>query len=127
MSALMDPNIERTIPTNSEAERSVLGGILLEAKAYDEAAARGLTTSDFSVDSHRRIYLAIQQMGEAGSPIDLVTVCNFLGDRRELDPLGGAAYLASLLEGVPDRPSIGHYVDPPSSIAQLVHELFRSS
>jgi replicative DNA helicase len=107
----MSAVIERTLPANSEVERSVLGGILLEAKAYDEAAARGLTASDFSLDSHRRIYLAMQQMGEAGSPIDLVTICNFLGDRRELEPLGGAAYLASLLEGVPDRPSIGHYVD----------------
>jgi replicative DNA helicase len=111
MSAVMDHNIERSIPANPNAERSVLGGILLDAKAYDEAAAGGLTTSDFSLDSHRRIYFAIQQMGEAGSAIDLVTLCNFLGDRRELEPLGGAAYIAGLLEGVPDRPSIRHYVD----------------
>jgi replicative DNA helicase len=53
----------------------------------------------------------MQQMGEAGSPIDLVTLCNFLGDRSELEPLGGAAYIAGLLEGVPDRPSISHHVD----------------
>jgi replicative DNA helicase len=104
-------DIEHSLPASVDAERSVLGGILLDPKAYDEAADRGLTVSDFSLDSHRRIYLAMQQMGEAGSPIDLVTLCNFLGDRRELEPLGGAAYLAGLLEGVPDRPSIKHYVD----------------
>lgn len=109
MSSIMDH--ERLLPVNVEAERSVLGGIMMDPKAYDEAAALGLTASDFSIDSHRRIYLAMQQMGEVGSAIDLVTICNFLGDRRELEPVGGAAYISALLEGVPERPGgIKHHI-----------------
>src|SRR5258708_1879467 len=73
MSNVMEHNLERTLPANTDDERSVLGGMLLDAKAYAEAAARGLAASDSSHDSHRRIYLTIQQMVEAGSDLDLVT------------------------------------------------------
>jgi len=108
----VDHTIERSLPVNVEAERSVLGGIMLGAGAYDEAAALGLTASDFALDSHRRIYLAISQMGEAGSAIDLVTLCNFLGDHRDLEPVGGAAYVSALLDAVPDlRSDIKHHVE----------------
>jgi len=99
-----------SLPSNIEAERSILGTILLNEQAYDQAADMGLMPADFSLDSHRRIYAAISDMRESGQPVDLVTLPNALEIRKQLEsigaPEGGAAYIASLLDGVPDRPSI---------------------
>jgi replicative DNA helicase len=55
----LDNQIESSQPTRIDAERSVLGGILLDPAVYEEAAALGLTATDMSLDSHRRIYLCM--------------------------------------------------------------------
>ena len=102
--------IERSLPVNVEAERSVLGSIMLDAKAIDEAAALGLVSSDFSLDSHRKIFSAMQQVSESTSVIDTITLPAELSRRKELEAVGGYAYISGLLDGVPDRPSIKHYV-----------------
>jgi replicative DNA helicase len=102
--------IERSLPVNVEAERSVLGSIMLDAKATDEAAALGLVPSDFSLDSHRKIFSAMQQVGESTSVIDTITLPAEFSRRKELEAVGGYAYISGLLDGVPDRPSIKHYV-----------------
>jgi replicative DNA helicase len=103
-------NIIEELPANLEAERSVLGAILLDLRAYDEAAALGLNASDLFLDSHRRIYLAMQSLAESGSALDNVTLCEELSKRRELDAVGSHAYISALFDGLPDRPSIKHYV-----------------
>jgi replicative DNA helicase len=102
--------VERSLPVNVEAERSVLGSIMLDAKAIDEAAALGLVPSDFSLDSHRKIFSAMQQVSESMSVIDTITLPAELNRRKELEAVGGYAYISGLLDGVPDRPSIKHYV-----------------
>src|ERR1700680_2881726 len=99
-----------TLSANVEAEQSVLGSIMLDAKAIDEAAALGLVPSDFSLDSHRKIFSAMQQVSESTGVIDTITLPAELGRRKELEPVGGYAYISGLLDGVPDRPSIRHYV-----------------
>jgi replicative DNA helicase len=112
------------MPANADAERSILGAIMLEPKAYDEAAANGLTSADLSLDSHRRIYAAMQSVAESGRPIDTVTLPAELDSRRELDRVGGYAYIADLFDGVPDRPSIKHYiriVKEKASLRKLIH------
>ena len=96
------------MPANEDAERSILGAVMLESKAYDEAAAHGLASADLSLDSHRRIYAAMQSVAESGRPIDTITLSAELDSRRELDGIGGYAYIANLVSGVPDRPSIRH-------------------
>ena len=93
----------------SEAEKSILGAILLNSQAYDEAAAFGLVPEDFSLDSHRKIYRAMSSLAESASAIDLVTVVNYLDQHRDLAKVGDSGYVAGLLDGVPDRPSIKHY------------------
>jgi replicative DNA helicase len=95
---------------NVEAERSVLGSIMLDAKAIDEAAALGLVPSDFSLDSHRKLFSAMQQVSESTGVIDTITLPAELSRRKELEVVGGYAYISGLLDGVPDRPSIKHYV-----------------
>jgi replicative DNA helicase len=91
-------------------ERSILGAILLESKSYDEAVSGGLIPEDLSLDSHRRIFRAMMLLAESSSAIDLVTLVHHLEQNRELAPVGGAGYIASLVDGLPDRPSIRHYI-----------------
>ena len=110
MSTVMDHNIERHLPANPDAERSVLGAILLDPKAYDEASALGLTASDFLLDSHRRIYSRMIELAESSRPIDTITLIEELARHKDLQAIGDVPYVSSLLEGVPDRPSIEHYV-----------------
>ena len=106
----MDHQIEGSQPASSEAERSILGGILLDPKAYEEAAALGLSAADMSLDSHSRIYSCMVTLAESSRPIDIVTLESELRRQGELDRCRGPEYIASLLDGIPDRPSIEHYV-----------------
>jgi replicative DNA helicase len=100
----------KSIPANVEAERSILGGLMLDANGYDEVAALGLTASDFLLDSHRRIYSRIVELAESSRPIDTITLCEELERHRELATIGDVGYVSGLLDGVPDRPSLKHYV-----------------
>jgi len=107
--ATTDYTLAHTLPANVEAERSILGAILLNNAAYSEAAEH-LQPEDFSLDSHRRIYTRIMELMESSRPADIVTLTDVLHQHKELEAIGDAAYVASLMDGVPDRPSIEHYI-----------------
>ncbi|MBV8052146.1 MAG: replicative DNA helicase [Acidobacteriaceae bacterium] len=107
--ATIDYSVAHTLPANVEAERSILGAILLDNLAYNQAAEH-LKPEDFSLDSHRRIYSRMVDLAEASRPIDVVTLPEELSRHKELEAIGDYAYIASLTDGVPDRPSIEHYV-----------------
>jgi replicative DNA helicase len=92
-----------------EAEKSILGAILLDNFAYNQAA-ENLRTEDFSLDSHRRIYTRMVDLAESSRPIDMVTLIEELERHKDLQAIGDVAYVSSLVEGVPERPSIEHYV-----------------
>ena len=96
------------LPSNVEAERSVLGAILLDNSAYNQAAAL-LTPEDFSLDSHRRIFLRITELADRSKPADLVTLCEELQRHNELEAVGGAGYISSLTDGLPRLSNIEHY------------------
>src|SRR5215469_10120987 len=98
-----------TLPANVDAERSILGAILLDNFAYNQAAEH-LRVEDFSLDSHRRIYSRMIDLAESSRPIDIITLIEELERNKELQAIGDTAYVSSLLDGVPDRPSIEHYV-----------------
>lgn len=91
------------------AERSLLGSILLDNRHYDETAET-LRSEDFAVDSHRRIYRRMGEMLAAARGVDTVTLLEELARHVEVDCVGGAAYVASLTEGVPRRPHVADYV-----------------
>src|SRR5437762_6794273 len=110
MSAVSDYNIEQSLRASLEAERSIMGGILLDAGAYEEASRCGLTASEMSLDSHRRIYTRMVDLAESSRPIDTITLIEELERHKELLAVGDAGYISSLVDGVPDRPSIEHYV-----------------
>ena len=98
-----------TLPANVEAERSILGAIMLDNLAFNQAAEH-LKPDDFSLDSHRRIYSRMVDLAESSRPIDIITLVEELDRNKELQSVGDAGYVSSLLDGVPDRPSIEHYV-----------------
>lgn len=84
------------IPPNSiEAEQSLLGGLMLDALAWDKVADV-VISDDFYRKDHRQIFTAIAGLIEAGSPCDVVTVSEHLDARGELDSSGGLEYLATL-------------------------------
>ena len=107
--ATTDYNIASTLPANVEAERSILGAILLDNLAYNQAAEH-LRPDDFSLDSHRRIYSRMVDLAESSRPIDMITLIEELERRKELEAIGDVGYVSGLVDGVPDRPSIEHYI-----------------
>ena len=89
-------------------ERAVLGAVLLDPNHWQQSAV--LRPDDFSLDAHRRIFTRMGDLAESSRPIDIITLCDELGRHNELEAIGGHGYIADLLDGVPDRPSIEHYV-----------------
>src|SRR5207244_4786398 len=98
-----------TLPANVEAERSILGAILLDNFAYNQAAEH-LRIEDFSLDSHRRIYSRMVDLAESSRPIDMITLIEELDRHKDLEAIGDVGYVSGLLDGVHDRPSIEHYI-----------------
>jgi replicative DNA helicase len=109
MSATAEIVLERGLPASPDAERSILGAILLENGHYHEAAEK-LLAEDLSLESHRRIYARMGELVGRGQAVDLVTLAEELARRKEVESVGGVAYLASLTEGLPRRISIREYV-----------------
>ena len=106
--ATLETNIGR-LPANIDAERSILGAVLLDNHAFNDAAEH-LKPDDFSIDAHRRIYSRMMDLAESSRPIDIITLVEELEQKKDLQAVGDVGYISSLLDGVPDRPSIDHYV-----------------
>lgn len=101
---------ELVLPHSLEAERSVLGAILLHNDAYVRSAGQ-ITPQDFYRDAHRRIYAAMIALLEPrGGTVDFVTLQDYLGRHGDLEEVGGPAYLASLVDGIPRSENVGQYV-----------------
>jgi len=107
--ATTDYSLAHSLPANVEAERSILGAIMLDNLAYNEAAEH-LKPEDFSLDSHRRIFTRMVDLAESSRPIDMITLVEELDRRKELETIGDVGYVSGLVDGVPDRPSIEHYI-----------------
>jgi len=99
---------ERTLPHNLEAERSVLGAILLHNDAFN-LAAEVIDAADFFRDAHRRIFDKMVKLVERGDAIDLVTLKEELGRSGDLEEVGGPAYITALVDGVPRSTNVEHY------------------
>ncbi len=91
---------DKSLPHNADAERTVLGAVLVDNAAFN-SAAEVLTRDDFYRESHRRIFEAMASLTERSQAIDLVTLKDELVRASALEAVGGAAYLGSLVDGVP--------------------------
>lgn len=105
------------LPANISFEKSLLGAILLDGTIPVEAA--GLMVEDFFPDQHRRVYACMLGLNEDGIPIDSALLTEALRCRKELEAVGGAAYISSLTEGVPKRSNCKFYIDEIRSKAVL--------
>jgi len=97
------------LPSSVQTEVTILGACILDAVAIREAI-EVLSVEDFVLDSHKRIYRVLMDMLAKSEGIDHITVVDALSKRRELDAIGGPAYIAFLTEGIPRRPQISSYV-----------------
>lgn len=101
-------SIDRVPPQNLDAEQGVLGSMLLDRDAIARVVEL-IRPEDFYRDAHRRIYEAITELFERGEPVDLITVTDRLRDRGQLDDVGGAAYVTSLLSAIPTAANVEYY------------------
>lgn len=98
--------VPESAPYDADAERAVLGGILLEPRTL-ERVQPVLEPDDFYLERHRGLYGAFLALEREGAPIDLMTVTARLGDN--LERLGGFSGLAALPEAIPSTANIAHY------------------
>jgi replicative DNA helicase len=103
-----DITLEKNFPQSPDAERSILGAILVENRAINRAQEI-LKEGDFYREPHRKIFRAMSNLSEKSAAIDPVTVKEALARVGDLDAVGGPAYIASLVDGVPHSSNVEHY------------------
>jgi replicative DNA helicase len=117
--------IDKGLPTNVDAEKFVLGSILLDDSFYIQAAG-GLESGDFSLEKHRRIFQRMGELQDRGERIDRITVANELMKYSELEACDGLGYLVSLDDGLPQIPNLDAYIRIVKDKAVLRRIIFAS-
>ncbi|MEM7645297.1 MAG: replicative DNA helicase [Pseudomonadota bacterium] len=98
----------RTPPSNTDAEKSILGGLLVQPEAF-EVVSDILNPTDFYKLVHQKLYQVMVELHNRREPIDIVTVSNVLTARKELEQIGGAAVLAEIMNQGPTAVNIQQY------------------
>jgi replicative DNA helicase len=101
---------ERIPPHAYDAERAVLGGIMLDAEALERLEG-SLLSEHFYVEANARIFYVIIELASKGQPVDALTIKDQLEQRDELANIGGESYLAELVTAVPTSANVKHYAD----------------
>jgi replicative DNA helicase len=101
--------LDKLPPQNLDAEMSVLGAMLLDREAIGHAI-EAITADSFYKESHAKIYSAVIELFDANQPVDIVTLSEHLGKRKELEAVGGASYISMLLDAVPSAANIVHHL-----------------
>ncbi len=107
--AAVDLAFEKGLPSNVDAERFVLGSILLNHDAYFQVAG-AVEPEDFSLEKHRRIFGRMKELYGRGEKIDRLTVANELMKQGQLESVDGLTYLVSLDEGMPEIANLDSYI-----------------
>ncbi|MBW2035968.1 MAG: replicative DNA helicase [Deltaproteobacteria bacterium] len=119
-----DPWLHKVPPQNIEAEQSILSAILIDNKVLPEVLEI-LSREDFYRESHRKIFQAMIELFEQNEPADLVTLSNFLREKGQLESVGGASYLAELVDTVPMAANVSHYariVQEKATLRRLIEK-----
>jgi replicative DNA helicase len=123
-----DPNENVKVPPqNIEAERSVLGALMLDKDAIIQVANL-IRLGDFYNDNHNLIYEAMNELYEKREPIDVLSLANRLEEKGQLDKVGGSSYLTTLANSVPSASNIVHYakvVQKKSTLRKLIEAASR--
>lgn len=104
----MSDEIPRTLPHNLDAERAVLGAILIRNEAINAATVL-IDSADFFRAAHRIVFDRMVALSQRGQAIDFVTLVEELGRTGQVEEVGGAAYVAALTDGVPRATNVEHY------------------
>jgi replicative DNA helicase len=114
--------MDRTLPHNLEAEKCVLGAILINNHAFNQAA-EVIDAQDFFRDAHKRIFDKMVTLTDRREPVDFVTLKDELSRANELEEVGGPAYISSLTDGVPRSANVEYYakiVKEKSTLRRLI-------
>ncbi len=117
--------LPETLPHSDEAERSVLGAVLLDNRQIHKAQEL-LTSETFYAERHRRIFRALEELAETGTALDLVTLRDVLERSGSLDASGGVAYIATLIDGTARSANVEYYAKIVKEKA-ILRELIRSA
>lgn len=121
-SALLEPGpdqgMDRLPPQDLGAEQGVLGGMMLSKDAIADVVEK-LRSNDFYRPAHELIYEAIIDLYGRGEPADFVTVADALREKGNLEQVGGAPYLADLIDAVPTAANAGFYAEIVAERATL--------
>jgi replicative DNA helicase len=101
--------LARGLPANLDAERFVLGSILLNDTVYLQVAG-AVDPEDFSLEKHRRIFSRMKELYDRGMSIDRVTIAEELMKQGQLESVDGFSYLSSLDQGLPEVVNLESYV-----------------
>ncbi len=123
--ATTDLAFDKGLPSNLDAERFVLGSILLDDSNFVQVAGT-LEPEDFSLENHRRIFFRMTELAGRGEKIDRVTVANELLRHDQLEACGGLSYLVSLDDGLPQISNLDSYVRIVKDKALLRRIIFTS-
>lgn len=104
----MQSELRQLLPQSIEAEMSVLGAIFCQNSCAPTVTAI-VEEGDFYRESHRKIFRAMMQLSDRNEPCDLITMVDLLRKQGELEEVGGAAYLATLVDYVPTAANVGFY------------------
>ncbi len=100
--------LKKTPPHSLEAERTVLGGIIVRNESLNTVLSI-ISPEDFYKDSHRKIIERIIALTDKGLPVDLLSLAEDVGRAGLLEEVGGASYLSSLMDGVPKSLNVEYY------------------
>ncbi len=119
--------LERPLPHNVDAEKSVLGAILVNNENY-YTVVESLKQDDFYLEAHRITFRKMSEIVDESKAVDLITLQDRLDRDSLLNSAGGIAYLASLMDGIPHLVNIEHYVQiirEKSLFRQMIHSTNR--
>src|SRR4029450_9457451 len=119
---IREQSLERSLPNSAEAERAILGGIILDNGLISQAIEL-LRPEDFYVPSHRRIFLAMTALFERGAEINPILIGEELKKENALESVGGISFITNLTYGLPHSTNILHYakvVRGKSMLRQLI-------
>ena len=120
--APLEISLDKPLPSNPDAERSVLGSILIDNEAFFRVVEI-IDTNDFFKEPHRVIFRAMARLADQSRPIDILTLNEELGRQGLLDKVGGSPYVSSLVDGIPDIGNVERYariVKEKSTLRRLV-------
>lgn len=120
--AQLDVALDRQLPQSSDAERAVLGSILINNNAFYRVLGT-IDTPDFFRDAHRTIFATMRHLAEQSREIDLLTLKDELAKKAQLEQVGGSAYISSLVDGIPDVANVERYariVKEKSTLRRLI-------